>query len=72
MSVDMKENVIQALDTETEEEYDKRNCDEGVKKCFHNYDGQDDKREQICRRCSCLKMNIEVNIKYDIYFDDYL
>jgi len=72
MSADVKTKVIKALDGELEEDYDKRNHDEGEKKCIHNYDGQDDKREQVCRFCSCLKMNLNVNTRYDIYFDDYL
>jgi len=65
--------VIKALDGETETEYDKRNCDEDKeRKCKHNYDGQDNKREQICRFCYCLRFNTCINKNYNIYFDDYL
>jgi len=64
--------VIRALDGEMEAEYNKRNCDEGDKKCLHNYDGQDNKREQVCRFCGCLRFNTCVNKEYDAYFDDYL
>ena len=46
--------------------------DEGEKKCTHKYDGQDNKKEQVCCFCSCLRLNVYVNPMYDIYFDDYL
>jgi hypothetical protein len=65
-------SIIPALEGELEVDYDKRNSDEGEKKCTHKYDGQDDKKEQVCCFCSCLRLNIYVNPMYDIYFDDYL
>jgi len=64
--------IIRALDGEMEAEYDKRNRDEDKeKKCLHNYDGQDNKREQVCRFCGCLRFNDCINKEYDVYFDDY-
>ena len=64
--------IIRALDGEMESEYNKRNYDEDVnKKCGHNYDGQDNKREQVCRFCGCVRFNTCVNKEYDVYFDDY-
>ena len=64
--------VIRALDGEMESEYDKRNLDEDKeRKCTHNYDGQYNKREQVCRFCSCLRFNTYINKEYDVYFDDY-
>jgi hypothetical protein len=68
-----KKNVIKALDGETEAEYDKRTREEDpAKKCIHNYDGQDNKREQSCRFCYCIRFNTYINKEYDVYFDDYL
>ena len=63
--------VIEALPDETLTEYDLRNKDEGLKKCLHNFIGQDNLRCQICHTCGCLNYNVDVNTKYDIYFDDY-
>jgi len=64
--------IIAALEGELEEDYDKRNAEAGENKCLHNYDGQEEKKEQHCRFCACLRYNSNVNNRYDIYFDDYL
>ena len=64
-------NIILALSGETEEKYNIRNKDEGIRICTHNYDGQDDLKQQYCRYCGCLNYNIYVNERYNIYYDDY-
>lgn len=70
MSKNIKINLAQR--DETDKEYDIRNKEEGEKRCLHNYDGQDNLRQQYCRYCGCLHYNLSINKNYDIYYDPYL
>ena len=64
--------VIRALEGEMEAEYNKRTRDEEKNRiCLHYYDGQDNKREQVCNFCGCLRFNTCINKEYNVYFDDY-
>jgi len=64
--------VILALEGEIQVDYDKRNKKKGIKKCTHNYDGQDNLRKKICNFCKCFSNAIAINQKYCIYNDGYL